>query len=281
MFNVRRFLANKNTVTIIGVLLAILILYFGYNYRIQQAIRPQRLPYALKTIQPREKITADMVGYINVPPRLIMGDILLDASLIIGRNANYNTIIPTGSLFYKDAVTTAAQLPDYAFTNIPKNHIPFNFVVNTESTYGNSMFPDNYINIYFKALNEEGKVIIGKLIENVKILAVKDSSGKHVFENTEIDRTPHTLLFSVPEDIHLLLRKALYLSSLGDIKAELIPVPNITSYHEDIGSLTVSNQYLRTYIEVNTGFVPEDQLPDVEKPSTDQSDQNEVEEEIE
>lgn len=271
MFNVRRFLANKNTVTIIGVLLAVLILYFGYNYRIQQAIRPQRLPYALKTIQPREKITADMVGYTNVPPKLIMGDVLLDANLIIGHNANYNTVIPVGSLFFKQAITTASQLPDYAFTNIPEGHIPFNFIVNTETTYGNSMFPDNYINIYFKALNEEGKVIIGKLIENIKVLAVKDTSGKHVFENTEVDRVPHTLLFSVPEDIHLLLRKALYLNSVNNIRAELIPVPNIIAYHGDVGSLMVTNQYLRTYIEVNTGFVPEDQLPDVELPPSEQN----------
>jgi hypothetical protein len=53
LFNIKKFLANKNTVTILGVVAAILILYFGYNYRINQAIKPQRVPYAKITIQPR------------------------------------------------------------------------------------------------------------------------------------------------------------------------------------------------------------------------------------
>jgi hypothetical protein len=65
VFNIKKFLTNKNTVTILGVFLGILVLYFGYNYRVQQAIRPERIPYALKTIQPRQKITEDMMGMLR------------------------------------------------------------------------------------------------------------------------------------------------------------------------------------------------------------------------
>ena len=277
MFNIKRFLANKNTVTIIGVVLGVLVIYFGYNYRVQQAIRPQRLPYALKTIQPRDRITEDMIGYTDVPPRLIMGKIIMNPNLIVGKYANYNTIIPEGSLFYQDSITTASELPDASFVNIPEGYTPFNFPVDMESSYGNSIFPANYIDIYFKALNEEGKVIVGKLVGNIKVLAVKDRSGKHVFENTDVDRIPNIIIFAVPEEIHLLLRKALYLSDVSNIIAELIPVPNTEAYTGEVGVITVTNQYLRTYIEVNTGFVPADQLPDVDQPPIDQEEDEEDE----
>jgi hypothetical protein len=52
---IKRFISNKNTVTIIGVFLGVLVLYLGYNYRIQQAIRPVRMPYATETIQLEDK----------------------------------------------------------------------------------------------------------------------------------------------------------------------------------------------------------------------------------
>lgn len=48
--NFRRFLKNKNTVTIIGVLVIIAILYFGYNSQIEKQVSPVRnIPVAAVT----------------------------------------------------------------------------------------------------------------------------------------------------------------------------------------------------------------------------------------
>ncbi|HHT38778.1 MAG TPA: hypothetical protein GXZ95_05180 [Mollicutes bacterium] len=264
IFNFKKFISNKNTVTILGVFLGILVLYFGYNFRVQQAIKPIRVPYATVTIQPRQKITEDMIGYANIPPAMIMGNVIINPAVIIDKYANYNTVIPQGSLFYSDTIITAAELPDSAFVDIPEGYVPFSLPVTVESTYGNSIFPGNYINIYFKGLNEEGKIIVGKLVENIKVLAVKDSSGRHVFENTDEERSSSYIIFALPEDLHLLLRKAYYLRADRTIEAELIPIPNTEAYTGDVGVINVANQYLQTYIEVNTGVVPLDELPDLE-----------------
>lgn len=266
MFNIRKFLTNKNTVTVLGVFLGVLVLYFGYNYRVRQAIKPRRIPYALTTIQPRQKITEDMVGYTDVPPAMIMGDVLENANLIVGKYANYNTLIPEGSMFFTDTIISLSDLPDSAFVNIPEGYVPFSLPVTVESTYGNSIFPGNYINIYFKALNEEGKIMIGKLVENIKVLAVKDSSGRHVFENTDEQRTSSNIIFAVPEELHLLLRKSIYLSNTS-VAAALIPVPNTEAYTGEVGAINIANQYLRTFIDLETAYVPEDELPDLEDPS--------------
>lgn len=264
LFNIKKFLANKNTVTILGILAAILVLYFGYNYRINQAVQPVSVPYAKVTIQPRTKITSEMIGRTDIPPKLVMGSIILDANLIVGKYTNYNTLIPEGSLFYKDTVVTASELPDSALIDVPEGYTPFNLPVDIESSYGNSIFPGNYINLYFKALNEQGKIMIGELAANIKVLAVKDRSGKNVFESTSDDRVPAAIIFAVPEDLHLLLRKALYLSDVSTVKAELIPVPNTESYTGEVGAVKITNQYLKTYVEVNTANVPADTLPSAE-----------------
>ena len=60
----------------------------------------------------------------------------------------------------------------------------------------------------------DGKPMVGKLVENIRVLAVKDKNGRHVFENSEEERTPATIIFAVPENIHILLRQVVSLSNV-------------------------------------------------------------------
>ena len=269
-FKIKKFLQNKNTVTLIGVALILAILYFGYNWRINKAITPVKVPYAKVTIQPRTKITEDMIGYIEVLPSMVNSDTIKNVQNIVGKWSNYNTLIPAGSLFYNTTVITSAELPDSALVFIPEGYTPFNLSVNTNTTYGNSIFPNNYIDIYLKALDADGKPIVGKLIENVKVLAVKDKNGRHVFENSEEERTPATIIFAVPEDIHLLLRQALALSNVKSVSTELIPVPTTESYSAEPGALRLTSTTLKNFIELNVGLIPEDEIPSIEDPSVEQ-----------
>ena len=45
---IKKFFTNRNTVTVVGVVLAIIVLYVGYNMRINQAITPVTVPYAVE-----------------------------------------------------------------------------------------------------------------------------------------------------------------------------------------------------------------------------------------
>jgi len=269
-FKLKKFLQNKNTVTLIGTVLILAILYVGYNWRIQQDVTPVKVPYAKVTIQPRTKITEDMVDYVEVLPSMVNSDTLKNVANIVGKWSNYNTLIPKGSLFYKTTVVSVDELPDAAFVNIPDGYIPFNLAVNVNTTYGNSIFPNNYIDIYLKALDADGKPMVGKLIENVKVLAVKDKNGRHVFENSEEERTPSIIIFAVPEDIHLLLRNVMELSNIKTVSTELIPVPTTESYSAEPGAIKLTSTALKTFIELNVGTIPEDEIPSVQDPTEEQ-----------
>lgn len=270
-FKLKKFLQNKNTVTLIGTILILAILYFGYNWRIKQAITPVKIPYAKVTIQPRTKITEDMIDYVDVLPDMVKrSNVLRNVQNIVGKWSNYNTLIPAGSMFYKETVVAASELPDAALVNIPSGWKPFNLSVTTATTYGNSVFPGNYIDLYLKALDADGKPIVGKLLENVKVLAVKDKNGRHVFENSEEERTPATIIFAVPEDMHILLREVVALSNVREIATELIPVPSTESYSDEPGTIRLTSTALKSFIELNVGTIPEDQLPNIENGNTEQ-----------
>ena len=67
LVGIKKFFKNKNTVTIIAILVSLGILYWAYSYRIKKATEPQNVPYATKEIGPRTLITNEMVGIKKVP----------------------------------------------------------------------------------------------------------------------------------------------------------------------------------------------------------------------
>ena len=270
--SMKKFLGNKNTVTILGVILCLVILYIGYNYRINSKVELVSVPYAKQTIQPRTYITDDMIGTMNVPKSFLVGNYYTTTKSIIGKYSNYNTMIAKGSLFYTDLVVDEKDLPDSAFQDVPEGYTVINYPVTIASTYANSMAPGSYINIYYKSLNDNGEIMFGKFISNIKVLDVKDSSGQHVFENSEETRTPAYMLFAVPEETHLLLRKALY---LDEYDVELILIPNTaTLTDEDKNTVRVSSDDIENFINSKTVFVSVNDLPEVEDKVKEQNEDN-------
>ena len=257
--SMKKFFGNKNTVTILGVILCLVILYIGYNYRINSKVELVAVPYAKQTIQPRTYITDDMIGTMNVPKSFLVGNYYTTTKSIVGKYSNYNTMIAKGSLFYTDLVVEEKDLPDSAFSEVPEGYTVINYPVTIASTYANSMAPGSHINIYYKSLNDDGEVMFGKFISNIEVLDVKDSSGRHVFENSDEARTPAYMLFAVPEETHLLLRKALYLT---DYDVELLLIPNTATLSED-QKVTVSSLQIEEFINSKTAFVSVDDLPQV------------------
>ncbi len=260
MMSLKRFFRNKNTVTIIGVVLGLGILYFTYSSQINNAVKPVSVPVAKVTIQPRTEITADMVTTIEVPAISVSENVVRYANQVIGKSSNVNSVIPAGSMFFTDTVIASESLPDAVFVEVKDGEKPYNFPVDINSTYGNSIMPGNIIDIYMKAENDNGEIMVGKLVSNVKVLAVIDNTGRDVFENTENQRTPATIIFGVPEDIHLLLRKASFMGN--EYSVELFPVPR-GGTNIDVNTATyVSSSDLRSFIEAKTKDVKEDALPE-------------------
>lgn len=265
LISIKRFVRNKNTVTIIGVLIILGVLYWGYTSQIEKAVEPRQVPVANVTIQPRTEIKHNMVTVIEMPTIAVPSNILLYSANIVGMWSNVNSVIPKGSMFFTDVLVEKNKLPDSAFVEVKKGETPYAFPVTMDTTYGNSIFPGNKIDLYMKAEDTSGKIMVGKLVENIEVLAVKDSSGKHVFENTEAERTPSNLVFGIKEEIHILLRKASYMQNFGVV---LFPVPH-GGVSPIEGETQVSTQYLKDFIDANTVMIEgqenEDEL--IEEPS--------------
>ena len=168
-----------------------------------------------------EEFNSNLLEYTKIKPSISKKDNL--DKLIEGKNTNSKTL----SLVFK--------VDDL---NILKE---INYILETNEVSG-TFFLD------------------GKLIENIEVLAVKDSSGRAVFENTSEQRSPSMMIFGLKSNLYTILRKASYMESLG---VELYPVPHGGEVTEE-GATQVSTQQLVDYIDAHSVNIPEPE-PTVEE----------------
>lgn len=240
--SLKRFFKNKNTVTILGVIVVLALLYWGYSTQIKESVKPITVPIASQTIPARTQITASMVTSVEISSIAITDNVYTSINAIVGKYTNVNTIVPSGSMFYKEAVISDADFRDSIFNEMEDEEIPYLFSVNIDTTYGNSIYPKTNVDIYMKTTDSSGKIIVGKLLEDVLVLAVRDSAGKDVFADTQNVGVPSYFVLGLNNEIHLLMRKAEY---IGDI--ELFPIPHGGSY-VSTGETKVSTEYLKDFI---------------------------------
>lgn len=241
-----KFLKNKNTVTILGVLACLVILYAGYTMRINKKTALVDVYYAKETIQPKTLITEDMVAKMSVPASFIKGTYYKNYQDIVGKYSNYNTMIASGSIFYSDLLVEESNLPDAVLYNVNEGERVVSFPVDTVSTYGNSIMPGNIVDIYVKLYDDDDKLVYGKFYENIEILGVKDASGKNVFENTEETRTPSYIYFSLPEAKYLLFSSLNYIETN---EIEVVLVPNTVKFDaKDPMATEVTSEYLYNFV---------------------------------
>lgn len=265
----KRFFQNlfnsKGIVSLIGFVICIVLLYLSYNYRIKEKTNPVEVYYAKEEITSRTEITSDMIGKIDIPASMLTSNVIRDRNEIVGKYVNYNAVIPAGSLFYKGVLVEWAKMPDSAWSDIPEGNTIVSLSVNVNTTFGNSIFPKDKIDLYYKSVDKEGKLILGKLIEGIEVLAVKDDTGNHIFKREPEQRQASALIFSVTEEMHLLLRKAMYLNG------EIIPVPRNMEYGE---VPTISSTYLQSFILAQTIEVPLDVINNTTENNTNTENSN-------
>ena len=251
MVSLKKFISNKNTVTILGVLLGLFVLYFGYTWRVNQSTNPVSIPYCLSTLTAKSRITADNIGIVSVPAELVQNwqnivrdqGFLTDAKLV-----SFDSKIAANSFFFKENIIEESKMPDSVFSDIPTNYTIYALGVTLEKTYANSIFPGDMIDLYVYTKDpNDGKVVYGRFIKSIEVLAVRDGSGQNVFDDKDNLKPPSQLLFAVPEEYFLLLKKA---EKIGGFEIE--PVPRNDSYTTHASETQIVNNEIRDMIVVQS-----------------------------
>ena len=257
---------SKNFVVGVCGVLAVLVLVVGYNIRINKATSPVRVPVASHKLKARTQITSDDIETIEMPRSALGNNYYSKKDSLIGMYVNVDTSIPEGSLFYSGAVVYGEDLPDAALLEVPDGETLYYLTVNMLTSYTNSILPGRYIDIYVST-RENNQALVGKLLENVKVLQVKTADGENVFDDADARKVPYVVLFSLPEEQHLLLRKinainnySISASGSSFARIEVIPVPTTAFFKDESEGVKteVSSKYLKDYILNLSAEIEED-----------------------
>lgn len=243
MEKIKKLLLNRNTVTILGVLAGVIALWFAYSITLDKAVKPTRVPVAVKDIPAGSIITKDDIEYVD-----INRDVLKKASIITSSNqlinyyVNNNTSITKGSMFYTSQVVKKDELIDRDLEIIPENYKIYWLSVDNTTTYANSIYPGDKIDLWLLT-KVENNYVYEPFITNIEVLSVKDSKGQNVFD-VNSGRTPAVLAFAVPNDIFVYLSKVGFLSGMS-----LYPVPINKNNADKDATTEISNKELQTLID--------------------------------
>ena len=249
----KKFITNKNTITVLGIIFILILLYIGYDRTIKKSVDPINVPVAKQRLTSEHLMTYDDIDYKKVS-RVVVGDnVLTNAGAIVGKYTNINVTIPEGSMFYSEWLINEEDVPGKWIEKVDFANGEEAYYYNTDAikTLGNSVLPNSYIDIYMKAEDENGSIMIGKLLENIQVLVVHDSSGNNVFADSSSIGSTSYLGFALSHDFYILLQKAERLDGYG-IELILAPqgiTPQIT---EDENTVFVGSETLRDYIDANT-----------------------------
>ena len=241
---IKKFFTNKTTVTIVGVVASIAILVGFYIYRVNTAINPQKVPVATRDLKATDQITEADIKYVKINKKFLNKKDIFTASIVnklIDKYVSVGTSIPKGGLFYQSQVVEKKELPNAIFDEIPDGYTIYQLKVNNEKTFANSIYPGDIIDLYLTT-TDSGKLVFGKFITNIKVLAVRDSAGNNVFDVTS-GRTPAWLLFAVETDMYQYLKIAEFAG------IEIMPNPSNNFLSEDIGTTEYSNEQIKTLID--------------------------------
>ena len=279
MKGLNKFLRNKNTVTILGIILILFLLFIGFNATIQSTVNPISVPVAKEKILPETQITQDKVQYASVSKIVLEDNVLTSLNDIIGKYTNVNVTIPAGSMFYKEWLVNSSDLPGNWLKQIDfaSGEEPYYFDVDTASTYGNSILPGSYIDIYLGTCEatEATVCIYGKLFSNIKVLAVHDSSGNNVFSDPENVGTPAYSLFALSHDNYNLLTRAQKIL-INNKNLRIDVIPHGEDNNTNATGAVVNSATLRDFVNAYSSGVTDDQIKKTtdDNKTTDKSSKN-------
>ena len=123
---IKRFLENKNTVTILAVLAGVIILWYFYNYRVDQAITTIQIPYAIEAIDTGKKIESDNIDYKEITSSTTRNsDIITNIAEIEDKYICTGTSVPKDGFFYKSQICEKEQIKNSIYESLPDGYTTY------------------------------------------------------------------------------------------------------------------------------------------------------------
>jgi pilus assembly protein CpaB len=178
---------QKKQITAVGLAAITVAGIYGYNhFAVENAVKPTKVVVAAKDIPAHTEIQEEMLVERTLPGDGIPPNALRVSKKkeVIGKWTNDGQPITENSYLFKNKVVKKEELADSAILNLKDGEVAFPLLVDLETSSGNSIIPNTYVDLYFKQVVKDGdneKVVFGGLFQRVRVTAAKDSNTEDAF----------------------------------------------------------------------------------------------------
>lgn len=218
----------------------LLLIAIGFHVQLNRQIQLQKTYVAAKDISPRTKISESDLIEIEVPKAYLQDYTFVEKEDIIGKYTEIQGMIPAGSPFYKSMLYEESDLPDYPSTQLKSGQVAYSMNVDL-SSLGGILKSGQRVDIHYSFVTKNDVTITGCLIQNARIIAIKDHRGIDI-EDEDSSKTPYLAILAINEEDVSLLTLA---DSLGQVKL----ITSSSTYDKDTEASRVNDSAVLTYLE--------------------------------
>ena len=182
---------------LIAVITSVLVLLFAasVNLRAEQKLDLKTTWIAARDIPPRTRITEEDLLETEIPGAYLLDHTLNEKEEILGKYTDIQGMIPAGSAFFKDMLKEEKDLPDNPTAQLREGQSAYTLETDL-AKLGGTILPGQKVDIYASMTDRDGSPVSGCLIENARVIAVKDHKGLDL-DDPESTGTPYLTILAV------------------------------------------------------------------------------------
>lgn len=211
---------KNNRILIVILIIGVLSLFSLEIYRIffsdayyDDVLNYTEVPVLTTDKQQRDLIEDSDIVYKKIPEAYLSEDVITDKQLLINKYVKLANTIEKDLPITKNQVEDRIFMNDYANTMLNENQILFPVNVNLLKTAGNNIKPSMNVDVYL-TIEDDGKYISDILLENVRVIGVKDNEGNDIW-NEDSDSIPYVVLLAIDDEYVNLMNIA---EKIGEIE---------------------------------------------------------------
>ena len=153
---------------------------------------------ASRDIPPRTKLQEEDLLETEIPAAYLLDHTITEKEDIIGMYTDIQGKIPAGSAFYKGMLVKEADLPDNPTAQLREGQSAYTLETDL-AKLGGTILSGQKVDIYASMSDRDGSPVSGCLIENARVIAVKDHKGLDL-DDPESQGTPYLTILAVNKD---------------------------------------------------------------------------------
>ncbi len=182
-------------------------------------LNSRKTVYVLNKVKDqRTEIKQEDVVAVNIPRYLYLSSFIEEESNLVGKYVALGHTLYPQQFVHRESVEEITEIRDGIVTQLVDDEKMFTASVDIQSSGGNTIRKDQYVDIYIRLTSKNADPVVQELVRHARVLAVRDRKGEEAN-----DSVPVVMVLAVTQESYEMLLR-------GDEMGELVYTLSANAY---------------------------------------------------